>query len=290
MAETNGLYGYSKEYKKMDVMDLAYRYIQKAYRKQDYNRKKNKGVPIIIYQMGKVGSNSIMKSLKVCGVGPVFHVHRINPENIEAVRREYIIRNQRPPEEWLGSRLYTDVIKKEKMAKFITIVREPIGRNISAFFQNIDSFVDADCSYNYLSAQELCNIFIARYSHIVPLTWFNVEVNQVLGIDVFSYPFPREKGYLFIERNNFQLLIVKSELDDLTKEEVIGMFLGIRNFKLIRSNVGAEKNYASVYTRFVNDVILPETYIETMCSSGYTRHFYTETEIQAIRVKWQRNN
>ena len=45
--------------------------------------------PIIVYQMGKVGSSSIRDSLKSSGVHPVFHVHRMNPRNIEAVRNAY---------------------------------------------------------------------------------------------------------------------------------------------------------------------------------------------------------
>lgn len=46
--------------------------------------------PVIVYQMGKVGSRSITDSLKSCDVHPVFHIHRMNPENIKRVKNEYL--------------------------------------------------------------------------------------------------------------------------------------------------------------------------------------------------------
>jgi len=94
------------------------------------------GTPIIVYQMGKVGSNSIKNSLISCDVKPVFHVHAVNPSHIKMITEEELANGRTPPDFWLGERLYVDVIRKGKIAKFITLVREPVSRNISAFFQS----------------------------------------------------------------------------------------------------------------------------------------------------------
>lgn len=246
-----------------------------------------RSTPIIIYQMGKVGSSSVSKSLELHGIDLVFHIHRMNPDNIEKVRQEYLDNDERPPDERIGKGLYSNVVTNRKKAKFITLVREPISRNTSAFFQNFKRFTGVD-EYDHadFAIEELVNIFIERYRHPVPLTWFDVEVKQTLGIDVYEYPFPKEKGYLSIKRGNFELLILKLEVDDSIKEKAIAEFLDAEDFRLIRANVGQDKDYARTYKDFLRTIRLPESYVEIMCNSEYTRHFYSDVEIESVRSKW----
>jgi len=92
---------------------------------------------IIVYQMGKVGSRSVFESLKESGVKPIFHVHRMIPSNIERVKNGYRKRNVTPLNERIGPILYNKILKSKRKAKIITLIREPLGRNISAFFQNL---------------------------------------------------------------------------------------------------------------------------------------------------------
>ena len=272
---------------RMPYAGFIYRYMEKVYGKRSYSRKIKRGTPIIVYQMGKVGSSSIKNSLESRGIEPVFHLHRMNPDNIEQVRLEYINNNRKPLDEWLGTMLYANIVIKGKRAKFITLVREPIDRNVSAFFQNFGRFTGADYNDTDLAIQDLFNTFIEQYRHEVPLIWFDVEINQTLGIDVFEYPFPKEKGYLSMERGNFKLLILKLEIDDSVKERAISEFLGVSDFKLIRSNIAQEKSYATMYADFTKKLELPESYVEIMCDSEYTKHFYSDAEIEAIRSKWR---
>ena len=93
-----------------------------------------------------------------------------------------------------------------------------------------------------------------------------------------------------MEEGNLQILVIKLELDDAVKEEAISGFLGLSGFKLSRLNVGQEKAYAKTYQEFMETIRLPEAYIECMCNAKYTRHFYTDAEIEDIRSKWLRRD
>ena len=44
--------------------------------------------PIVVYQMGKVGSSSVYGSLRRQGVHNVYQAHRLDPENIRRVKAE----------------------------------------------------------------------------------------------------------------------------------------------------------------------------------------------------------
>ena len=245
--------------------------------------------PVILYQMGKVGSTSIRESLKRHGVHPVFHVHRMNPLNIEGTRAAFVKRGQVPPYDRTGAYLYRNVVQNKKKARIITIVREPVSRNISAFFQNYELLSGVDYLQNGSTKNELVSRFLANYPHQVPLTWFNVEMKQTLGIDVFSYPFPKKKGYLIIKQGNFELLILKLDLPDTIKEKIIGNFVGLVDFKLRRHNTAQNKKYAKTYKDFTTGVSLPYTYVKQLCDSKYSRHFYSKSELGAVWTGWHYN-
>ena len=57
---------------------------------------------------------------------------------------KYLKKGRKPLNERLGILLYKSVCRKKRKAKFITIVREPVSRNFSAFFQNFKRFTGSD--------------------------------------------------------------------------------------------------------------------------------------------------
>lgn len=261
---------------------LLYWQLQIIYRKLSLPLQLRKGTPIIVFQMGKVGSSSIRNSLESSGVEPVFHVHWMAPRSTRNPKPRFLADHY-----WLGERLFCDIVQKGKRAKFITLVRESISRSISLFFFGL--FISKGGKYDeaeFTDAQLISN-FIEKNDHGAPFRWFDEQLKPVLGIDIYKYPFPKEQGYLRIMEGNFELLILKTEVDDLVKEMVISEFLGVRDFKLIRSNVAQEKSYAAMYADFNEKLELPEDYVEIMCNSEYSRHFYTDAEIEATRLKWR---
>ena len=246
--------------------------------------------PVIVYQMGKVGSRSVGDSLKNCGIFPLFHVHRINLENIKQVENEYIGRGLNPPHEKSGKFLNKNICRRNKKAKFITMVREPVSRNISAFFENHKRFTGVEYGSKDFKIEKLTEIFMTEYIHDVPLTWFDKEIKLTLGIDVYEHPFPAEKGYSTICKGNFELLILKLEISDKIKQKAISDFINIPDFELKKSNVSNKKIYSETYKQFKKKIALPHSYLERMLNSKYSRHFYTDSEIDAIWSKWSDND
>lgn len=241
--------------------------------------------PVIVYQMGKVGSSSISRSLRKQLAGPVFHVHRMNADNIRNFYDIHKRKDRHPPDETVGLLLNRHLTNK-KPAKIISLVREPIERNISAFFQNHEWFVGKRLDQDPNDIDTLSNIFFTAYDHSVPLTWFDIEMKPVVGIDVYRYPFPFEKGYMIIKHPPYELLIIKLEVEDSIKEEAVKKFLKLDDFRLSSHNVGDDKEYALIYNEFKTRINIPDDYLERMCNARFTRHFYSAEEITAIREKW----
>lgn len=80
---------------------------------------------------------------------------------------------------------YQYALVDRKPLKIISLVREPIGKNVSSFFQNLDVNTGLSNAKNKLSVAELRGIFIKDYCHDVPLQWFDKNILINFGIDVF---------------------------------------------------------------------------------------------------------
>jgi hypothetical protein len=236
--------------------------------------------PVIVYQMAKVGSSAIVDALERHRL-PVFHVHRMNPEHLLHLREErrrfgWDVRLV-PPHDELGMQLYRNVVRRGRRAKVVTIVREPIARNLSSYFEHLDAIWNTKNAHQSIPVEDLCRGLPERFPHTEPLTWFEDEMLPVLGIDVYSSPFP-EEGHDVIRTKHVDVLILKCEISDETKSAALSRFLGIDGIDVRRTNETASKEKGAVFQRFRQTIRLSPSYIEDMLSARYTRHFYSEAE------------
>lgn len=231
-----------------------------------------RATPVFVWQMGKVGSKSIYYSLSTHYPGAVLHAHRLSATHEESEIR----------------RLYEWAVVQQKPLDIISLTREPIGRNVSAFFENFGR--DTGMSYEQASFSlgELKAIFLANYEHDTPLQWFDNNIRKHFGIDVYATPYP-ENGTATYGHRNVRLLVIRLEAGDAVISEAIKQFLGLTAFELIKKNVSQDKDYAMTYDAFTRTVKLPDDYIARMCESKYFTHFYSQETIDMVRKKWREN-
>jgi hypothetical protein len=254
--------------------------------------------PIIVYQMGKVGSSSIVASLRSLD-RKVFHIHFLTERGIAEAEAIYRTMCQNSATTYyprarhlLGSRYLRKRLRKRghgQKWKVITLVRDPIARNISDFFQVIDYQIpNFTARYNAgeIDIETVLDTFLNRYNHEFVLRWFDEELQPALGIDVYDTNFPRERGYHMYQNELCDLLLIKLEQLDECREEAFQRFLGLDNFQLVKANVAEEKQYADAYREFRRCITLPESYVQAVYSSRFVRHFYTDDEIEQFRAKW----
>ncbi len=271
--------------------------------------------PILVYQMGKVGSSSIRNSLFRCRdprtrlvlMSHEFHPLRerdpdrtaIEPESRDYLRRAiehdrrvyrgYSRRRRlglRFRERFYSERIYKAYVQSGQRLRVITLVREPVANNVSMFFQLIDQYSDAKIQRSNHDIDELIGVFLTRYLHSRPLVWFDAELRITLGIDVFQHPFPVDKGYTVISSSAIELLVLKCELDDRAKARAIAQFLDLEDFEIVRSNVTSQKPYADQYAEFKRRLRIPLPLLDELYESKYARHFYSEGERARLRARW----
>jgi len=250
-----------KEFIKRDLIDRV------AY----YNRLK-KNTPVMVYQMGKVASSSIYHPLKKVYPGVVVHSHQFNQD-----AWYWEVRN-------LHKRYYKEEIPKFKI---ISLIREPIGRNISEFFHRFKQFGGIESEASDFSIDEILNLFNSKLDHDFPLNWFDKNFKKHFGLDVYQFPFPKNNGYTHYSAEKADVLLMYHNLEDSQKTDLINQFLSIDNFSVEVRNVGEKKSYSGTYSQFKKEAKLSKTYLDKMKNSKYFTHFYTPEYIESIIAKWQ---
>lgn len=251
--------------------------------------------PIVIFQMGKVGSSTIYKSLqRAYPERPIFHIHTlINIDTalngVALTDKQYFLRSNHI--------LISRYLKKEiargikgRKWKLVSLVRDPVAQQISAFFQIIDLIIPGffeKYDNGVLDMEELVRTFIQWYpaESAYYNTWFDVEMKPTFGIDVFEQPFPYDTGYKIYFGDMADLLVIRLEDLNTCAEKALNEFLGLDVFNIIHNNISSDKNYANHYNEFISQIILPDDYINSVYDTKYVRYFYSREEIETFKYK-----
>lgn len=272
--------------------------------------------PILVYQMGKVASSSVRNSLLLHGVGPVLHLHSFHPlreRRVEEIEIEEDLRqsvseeiaharkvfdeaslrrrlNLLFRESVYNRRIHELCIGRDRAVKIVTLVRDPVSTNLSMFFERFGDYAGVSYDPGAFSAEEIVDFFVERYGHSRPLTWFDVEMKTSLGLDVYRWPFPTDRGHLVVNQGKIDLLILQCELSDSEKERAISEFLGLEGFRMVRDNVGTQSPHGAQYREVKRRIRLPASLLDRLYHSKHTRHFYSESDREKLRSRWERSS
>lgn len=265
--------------------------------------------PILLLQMGKVGSKSVQAGLEALDLGrPIYHAHFLSKKRTaetEKQRRKFF-RTERHTylmRPWLNQFLLQTYRREDdnKTWKLITLTREPVGRNISAFFENLDVVAGAnegeyEISSDYYGISPtvvsvadigtLAELFFTRATHDSPVRFFDREILDTFGIDVLGSGFPIDKGYEIYKADRVELLVIRLESLAEVAVPAFQEFLGIEEFELVNSNIGAKKIYAPLYSAFKRHVAIDSGYAAKLYDSEYMRTFYSSEEISQASTQW----
>ncbi len=253
-------------------------------------RRFSRSLPILIYQMGKVGSSTIKLSLDRLNIFESYQVHRLNPDNIARITREHERRGWAPPPgDRNGLRLYERIVRHRSPALIITLVREPIGRNFSYYFQNLDKICGKVNAHATVPTEQLVRDFPLEFPYSDdPLTWFDYEFKQVTGIDLYGYDLAIGEGFAEVKTTLYDVLILRTDAADEIKSDAMARFLGVARVPLVKANATAHKQQAEAYRNFRNSIRMVPEYLDHMFGSKYSRHFFDDEDLRRWREEYER--
>lgn len=202
----------------------------------------------------------------------------------------------------------TDNQKKEctsRVKKIVTGVRDAVAQNLSLLYQEPyfycmalgDEGQDAQKVFQYYVMDSIIHekerraygTYGYELEYRTPLliqSWYDDVLKTEFEIDIYKYPFDKEKGYSIYQIGEYEILVYQLEkLDSLY--DIIRDFIGIETLHFEKTNDGELKWYKDYYSNFKKNVAFEKEYIDKTYSGKMMKHFYSDEDIAKFRSKWE---
>lgn len=238
------------------------------------NKNPNKKL-VFIYTPPKVGSTSIVSSLRIFG-SAMFNIIHIHDEemlrvlsNISGVTVNEIIQFNK----YLGRDVYV-----------IDVYRSPVERKISAYFEKVGV-------YHFNTTDEKVNTYkfdkvINRFNKLFPYI-----ANGDHFMDVYDIPLPEsfdfQNKYLLQEYNGIKY--IKLRLKDSTSWSTILTNIFGLNICTVKDYESMNKPIKDLYTQFKTNYKMPSNFLSDIMNCKYLNYYYSPNEIQEYIGQWTVN-
>jgi hypothetical protein len=251
--------------------------------------------PILVHQMGKVGSTSVMQTISSqAGLSRPIQTHYLS-ENLPGVARFHVDAGIFPlPVHLYHSWHIRNWLKSGggQSCKVISLVRDPIARQVSNFFQNPGFFAGlkklASGDIDAEEASVLINQKLHRPGFFDEIfKWFDAEFKAVFGLDVMTPPFDRDAGFMTSRNGLCETLVLQLEQLASNGISAVGRFLKIDEpLQLVSRNRRARSRLGDTYQTVLDSVKIEETILDHVYTHPFVTHFYNDAQIKGFRQRW----
>lgn len=233
---------------------------------------------VAVYTMGKVGSSSVTAALEQAGC-QTLQVH-VLAGGTKQLRRRL---DRRPNVRHLQSSVrVSELIDQNQPFKIVSLVRDPVSRNVSAFFQNFHRLVGGNIEN--LDVKEVRRLICEHVLPDEPQQWLDAELIKFAGVDL-----PRHRLYegpQVAAEARWPTLLLRSDYNDEVKSDSMCDFLESSNVMVKRSsNVTAEKMGASLNAE-IKQLGMPRNYVDECLAQPFVSSTWSPDEIEKLRERW----
>jgi hypothetical protein len=227
---------------------------------------------IFVYSAPKVGSTSIVSSLRLFGIDKfcVIHIHdeemlRVMGNLSGITINEIILYNK-----YLGREVYV-----------IDVFRCPIERKISTYFEKVGvyHFNNDDRLVNKYNVNKVINRFNKIFPHIGNGDHF---------IDKYRIPLPDNfdwnNKYLLIINNGINY--IKLRLRDSDEWGFILTKLFGEKICIVKDYETSKKEIKDLYARFKNAYKIPKNLLDEVMETSYISYYFSPSEKEEYYNKW----
>jgi len=264
MTEENNDYDFIKNPQKLNLL-------QKTNELLNIN-KHNHNKLVFIYSAPKVGSTSIVSSLRIFGIDllDIIHIHDEEMLKVLTNIKDITINEIIMYNKHLGKNVYV-----------INVFRSPIERKISTYFEKIGSyhFNNSDQQVNTYNIQKI----IDRFNNIFP--WIGTGDHL---IDRYNINIPENFDYnnKFIMINQNGINYISLRLKD--SHEWGRILTNIFGFKIhiIKDYESTNKPIKDLYINFKNQYKIPTNLLHEILNDKYLKYYYSPAEINEYKNIW----
>ena len=245
-----------------------------------------RGTPLVVFAMSKTASTAIFKALAAYGQKPLLRTHMLSPDSLARAEENYreTAPDARPRHLFHGFYLSRHLPTAAAPWLIVTMVRDPIARAASEFFQGAERFGRMS---DHAKIAESYERFVRESAIPRAVNWFDREFEPAVGVDVCAHPFDHVQGYNIIDVPQARILVLRQESLHVAPV-ALARFLGVSGrIQVAAENVGSEKRYKELYERLLGEVRFSAETLDAAYCSRVVRHFYGPEEIEQFRRRWK---
>lgn len=276
-------------------MELANEVVYELLKGYSYNssevylseERQSNAIDVFVYASGKTGSTSVFEGFKQIKKN-VMHLHGSRYFAASILKMEL-------DKEFKVLGYINYLTKYNKKILIVDVVREPIGRKISAFFQHLYrlSFI----KNKFDSKTDINRYYLNNISKLVELfnEYYLIQKENYYSFDEFtddelyvrSLPFNHLKKRIYLTHNDKRYLVIRFE--DIKLWDNIFQDIGFSGFILPHENRAEEKSISELYKKFKENYFLSKEMLDKIYYEDHKevlQQFYTEEELSKLYDKW----
>ena len=235
------------------------------------NNSRNKRL-VFVYSAPKVGSTSIVSSLRIFGLEKIDIIHIHDEEMLEVLGpikgitiNELILFNK-----YLGSDVYV-----------INIYRSPLERKISSFFEKIGSyhFNTTDQNVNKYNVEKVINRFNNIFPYIETSDHFIDKYNITIP-ECFNY----QQKYLLVKENDITYISLRLK-DSVYWGTILTNIFGF-NIRIVKDYESTNKPIKDIYNLFKKNYKIPINFLDEIINCKYLKYYYSSDELKEYYNEW----
>lgn len=227
---------------------------------------------IFVYSGPKVGSTSIVSSLRIFGINQCNIIHMHDEEMLKVLGHidgitinEIILFNKS-----LGRDVYV-----------IDVYRSPIERKISAYFEKIGAyhFNNTDDKVNTYNIHKIINRFNKIMPHLATGDHFIDKYNITIP-EKFDYV----NKYLLVQQNGINYIKLRL-IDANIWSTILTKLLGFK-ICMVKDYESSNKPIKDLYTSFKHTYRIPVNLLNDINNCKYLNYFYSPIELKVYYNHW----
>jgi hypothetical protein len=227
---------------------------------------------VFMYSAPKVGSTSIVSSLRLFGSDKLSIIHIHDEEMLKVLKQiENITINELI--------LYNAYLKKEVYV--INVYRSPIERKISAFFEKIGAyhFNNSDQKVNTYNVSKV----ICRFNNIFPHIALGDHFLDKYCVECPS-AFDYLNKYLLVKQHNITYIALRLK-DSSSWGSILTTIFGFP-ICIVKDYESTNKPIKDLYKQFKANYRIPKNLLEMIMDCKYLKYYYSQEELREYINEW----
>jgi len=245
--------------------------LTKANELLNINTHKNTSL-VFVYSCPKVGSTSVVSSLRIFGMDrlDIIHIHNEDMLRVLCHIEDITINEVILFNKYLGRNVYV-----------INIYRSPIERKISTFFEKIGT-------YHFNASDEIINTYdvnklIKRFNDIFPHIGLGDHFIDKYEINI-PPAFDHLKNYLSVKNNGITYISLRLK-DSNMWGQILSNIFGF-NICTVKDYESTNKPIKDQYNSFKLHYKIPKNLLDDIMTCKYFNYYYSNEERQAYYNQW----